>query len=78
MSASLRFALFTIADMALCHSSEISYSSGGSGSCRTSLACVRVCVVLLGSVVICVSVFFGEHDIGCVSEPRNAFPLSCV
>ena len=57
MSASLRFALITIVAMALWHSAGISSSSGRSGSCKTSFACVRVCVVLLGSVVICVSVF---------------------
>ncbi len=56
-SASLRFALFTIAAMALWHRAGISSSSGGSGSCKTSLACVRVCVVLLGLVVNGVSVF---------------------
>ena len=53
----MRFALFMIAAMALWHRAGIPYSSGGSGSCRTSLACVRVCVVCMGSVVICVSVF---------------------
>ena len=46
-----------MAAMALCHSAGISSSSGGSGSCRTSLACVHSCVVLLGLVVIGVSVF---------------------
>ena len=57
MSPSLRFALFKMAAMALWHSAGISPSSGGSGSCRTSLACVRVGVLLLGLVVIGVSVF---------------------
>ena len=56
-SASLRFDLFTITAMALWHRAGISSSSDGSGSCRTSLACVRVCVMLLGLVVIGVSVF---------------------
>jgi hypothetical protein len=57
VSASLRFALITMVAMALWHSAGISCSSGGSGSCSTSLACVRVCVGLLGLVVIGVSVF---------------------
>ncbi len=35
----------------------ISLSSGGSGSCSTSMACVRVCVVRVASIVIEVSVF---------------------
>ena len=56
-SACLRFALFTMAAMALWHRAEISSSSGGLGSCRTSSACVRVCVVILGLVVVGVSVF---------------------
>ena len=43
--------------MDLWHKAGISPSSGGSGSCRTSLAWVRVCVVLLVSVVIGLSVF---------------------
>ena len=53
----MRFALFTIIAMDLWHKAGISSSSGGSGSCRTSLAWVRVCVVLLVSVVIGVSDF---------------------
>ncbi len=53
----MRFALFMITAMALWHRAGISSSSGGSGSCRTSLACARVCVVLLGFVVSGVSVF---------------------
>ena len=57
VSASLRFALFTMAAMALWHSAGISSSSGGSGSYKTSLACVRVCVGFLGLVVMGVSVF---------------------
>ena len=56
MSASLRFALFIMAAVALWHSAEISSSSGGSGSCRTSLAYVHVCVSVLGLDVIGVSV----------------------
>ena len=56
-SASLRFALFTMAAMALWQGAGMSFISGGLGSFRTALACVRVCVVLLGSVVIGVSVF---------------------
>ncbi len=43
--------------MVVWHRVGISYSSGGSGSCRTSLACVRVCMVLLGLDVSGVSVF---------------------
>ena len=42
VSASLRFALFTMDVVALWHSAGISSSSSGSGSCRTVLACVRV------------------------------------
>ncbi len=57
VSASLRVALFTMAAIALWHSAGISSSSGGSGSCKTSLACVRVCVGFWGLVVIGVSVF---------------------
>ena len=56
-SASLRLALLMITAMALWHRAEISYIFGGSGSCRTSLACVRVCVVCVESVVASVSVF---------------------
>ena len=60
-SASLRFALSMNTTMALWHRAGISSISGGSGSCRISLACVRVCVVLLGLVVIGVTVFgFGS------------------
>ena len=57
-SASLRFALFMITDMALWRRDGISSSSGGSGSCSISVACVRVCVVRVESFVIGVSVFF--------------------
>ncbi len=53
----MQFALFTITAMALWHRAGISSSSDGLGSCRTSLACVRVCVVLLGFIAIGVSVF---------------------
>ena len=38
--------------MTLWHRAGISSSSGGSGNRRTSLACVRICVVCVGSVVI--------------------------
>ena len=41
----MRFALFTIGAMALWHRAGISSSSGVSGICKTSLACVRVCAV---------------------------------
>ena len=57
VSTSLRFALITMAAMALWHIAGISCSSGGSESCSTSLACVRVCVGYLELVVIGVSVF---------------------
>ena len=43
--------------MALWHSAGMSSRSGGLRSCRTSLACVHVCVVLLGLVVIGLTVF---------------------
>ena len=43
--------------MALWHSAGISSSPGGSGSCKTSLACVHVCVGVLGLDMIGVSVF---------------------
>ena len=46
-----------MAAMALWHSAGISSSSGGSGICRISLACVHVCVGVLGLDVIGVSVF---------------------
>ena len=55
--ASLRLALFMITAMALWHRAGISSSSGGSGSCKTSLACVLVCMLCVKSVVICVSDF---------------------
>ncbi len=51
MSESLRFALFMIVAMTLWHNAGISSSSGGSESCRISLAWVRVCVVFLGLIV---------------------------
>ena len=56
-SASLWFALFIMAAMVLWQRAGISSSSGGLGSCWTSLACVRVCVVLWGLVAFGVSVF---------------------
>ena len=53
----MRVDLFTMAAMALWQRAGISSSSDGLGSCRTSLACVRICVVLLGLVAFGVSVF---------------------
>ena len=38
--------------MALWHRAGMSSRSGGSGSCSTSVACVRVCVVRIVSVMI--------------------------
>ncbi len=46
-----------IAAITLWHSAGISCSSGGSGSCNTSVACVHVCVVRVASIVIEASVF---------------------
>ena len=43
--ASLRLALFMILVIALWQRAGISSSYGGSASCSTSVACVRVCVV---------------------------------
>ncbi len=48
--ASLRLALFMIAVIALWHRAGISSSCGGSVSCSTSVACVRVRVVRVVSV----------------------------
>ena len=48
--ASLRFALFMIVVISLWHRAEISFRCGGSASWRTSVACVRVCVVRVVSV----------------------------
>ena len=56
-SASLRFDLFTMAAMALWQKAGMPSRSGGLGSCMAALACVRVCVVLWGPVVIDMSVF---------------------
>ena len=50
-------ALFMITAMALWHRAGMSSSLGGSGSFRTSLACVRVCMVCAELVVVGVSVF---------------------
>jgi hypothetical protein len=73
-SASLRLALFMIMAMALLHKDGMSSRLGGSGSCRTSLACVRVCLVCWGSVCgWCVSLWFVKHVFGRVSESRDAF-----
>ena len=52
-SDSLRFALF----IALWHRVGMSSSFGGSWSCSTSVACVRVCVVRGVSMAFGVSVF---------------------
>ncbi len=52
----MRFALFTMAAMALCQRAGIFSSSGGLGRCRTSLACVHVLVVFLELVTLDVSV----------------------
>jgi hypothetical protein len=52
----LRFALFTMAVVALLQRAGISSNSGGLGSYKTSLACVRVCVVFLELVAFGVSV----------------------
>ncbi len=46
-----------IAAIALWQSVGISWSSGGSESCSILVACVRVCVLLAGSVVVGASVF---------------------
>ncbi len=54
---SLRLALFEIMAMALLHRAGMSSRLDGSGSCRTSLACVWVCLVCWGSVVVGVLVF---------------------
>ena len=56
-SASLRLALFMTMAMTLLHKDGMSSRLGGYGSCRTSLACVRVCLVCWGSVVVGVLVF---------------------
>ncbi len=56
--ASLRFALSMIVVIALWHRAGISSRCGGSASCRTSVACVRVCVVRV------VSVAFGVLALG--------------
>ena len=74
MSASFRVALFTMAALVFWHTAGISSSSGGSRSLRTSLACVRVrvCFWWVGCVW-CAGVWFGEHAVGRVSEPRDAF-----
>ena len=73
----MRFALFTIIAMALWHRTGISISSGGSGSSKTSLACVRVCVVHLGLVVSGVSVF-GLGSMLFVVFLRLVIRLSCL
>ena len=73
----MRFALFTIIAMALWHRAGISTSSGGSGSCRTSLAWVRVCVVHLGLVVSGVSVF-GLGNMRFVVFLSLVMHLSCL
>ncbi len=46
-----------ITAMALWHRAGMSSSLGGSGSFRTSLACVRVCMVCAELIVVGVSVF---------------------
>ena len=56
-SASLRSALFVITAVALWHRADMSSRLGGSGSCRTSLACLTVCMVCGELVVIGVLVF---------------------
>ena len=48
----MRFALFMITAMALWHRAGMSSRSGGSGSCSTSVTCVRVCVVRILSMMI--------------------------
>ncbi len=53
----MRLALFMVTAMALWHRAGMFSSSDGSGSCRTSLACVRVFVVCLMSIVVGVAVF---------------------
>ncbi len=55
--ASLRLALFMIVVIALWHRAGISSSCGGSVSCSTSVACVRVCVVRVVSVAFGVLAF---------------------
>ena len=53
----MRLALFMLTAIALLHIAEMSSILGGSGSCRTSLACVWLCLVLLRSEVSGVLVF---------------------
>ena len=53
----MRLALFMIVAMALLHKAGMSSRLGGSGSCSTSLACVWVCLVYWGSVVVLAFVF---------------------
>ena len=53
----MRLAVFMIVAMALFHKAGMSSRSGGSGSCSTSLACVRVCLVCCGLVTAGVLVF---------------------
>ncbi len=50
-------ALFMITAMALWHRAGMSSSLGQSGSFRTSLACVRVCMMCVELVVVGVLVF---------------------
>ena len=47
-----------IVAMALLHKAGMSFRLGGSGSCSTSMACVWVCLMCCGSVVVGVW-FFG-------------------
>ena len=53
----MRFALFVITAIALWHSAGISSRGGGSASCSTSVACVRVCVVRVVSAALGVLAF---------------------
>ncbi len=53
----MRLALFMIVIIALWHRAGISSSCGGSLSCSTSVACVRVCVVRVVSVAFGVLAF---------------------
>ena len=53
----MRLALFLIVAMALLHNVGMPSRLGQSGSCSTSLACVLVCLVGCGLVVVGVLVF---------------------
>ena len=73
---SFLFALFMIAAIALWQRVGISWSSGGSESCNIFVACVRVCVVLVVSIVVVVSVF-GLGSMLCAVFLSRVIRLSC-